>query len=68
MAHIGINKLAGQTQKVRLLLDQIVLGTECKKGDTCDLPPADARHLVSIKRAEIFVEPVKPAAEDKGGK
>lgn len=61
MAHVGLNKLAGKTQRVRLLIDQVIRGASLKKGDTCDLSEVEARRLKTIKRVE-FVDDVAPEA------
>ena len=63
MGYVGLNRLAGKTQRVKLRIDQTVRGVPLKKGDTCDLELSEATRLQNMKRAD-FVE----ATPEDGGK
>ncbi len=63
MAHISADRFyssgGSKTQRVRLLVDQVIKGVPLSKGDTVDLPLAEATYSKAIERVE-FVAVIEP--------
>jgi hypothetical protein len=54
MALVSLNKLAGKTQRVKLLHDQKIRGVALSKGDTVDLSESESVFLKAIDRVEFI--------------
>ena len=63
MAHANAARFAGKTQKVRLKIDQKIMGVALEAGDTADIPYNDALYLKNIDRVEFVADAEPKEAE-----